>query len=245
METGRNELKMYRGKDMGDREKLINTCLEILSRGNPNELYDILPHISLVRSPAFMEALVQLLHSGDRDQKEFAALGLGSLGKPNCIEDLLEVFMRPETFKGTGSQSLQTAIIIALGEIGDEAAVQPLIRIYDLSFPQDQFSLRRKRLVLSSLGTLAQQGSVKAEQELLRLMKHKHEEVRAQAVTELATAYWHRAGDIPDELLQQICGLTEESSEEVRKAALSSLSNLADLGCESAEEFLKTVNSEK
>jgi len=40
---------MYRGKDIGGRDKLIQTCLSILLEGKAKKLYEVLPHISIVR----------------------------------------------------------------------------------------------------------------------------------------------------------------------------------------------------
>jgi hypothetical protein len=54
---------MYRGKDIGGREKLIQTCLSILIEGQAKKLYEVLPHISVVRSPLFLEPLLKLLQN--------------------------------------------------------------------------------------------------------------------------------------------------------------------------------------
>ena len=109
---------MYRGTDIGGRERLTQTCLEILKEGHEKKLYEALPHISIVRSPLFFEPLLKLLQSGNREQREFSAVALGSLGDPRAIEPLYKVFMRPATFKGKGTGSLQASIIHALGEMG-------------------------------------------------------------------------------------------------------------------------------
>lgn len=228
---------MYRGKDIGDRERLTQTCLRIFQSGSSEQLYSILPHISVIRSPLFFEPLVVLLSSPERIRKEFAALALGSLGDPRAIEPLLAALKDRSTLKGTGTHSLQTAIIVALGEIGEEAAVAPLLEIYSATSPQGHFSNRRKELVLASLGSLAQQGSTRAERELIRIVREEGPELRAVALTELATAYWHRPNGVPENVFGLLSSLAEDRSGEVRNAALAALSNLADLGSGWAEDF--------
>ncbi|MBI4445170.1 MAG: hypothetical protein HY645_04610 [Acidobacteria bacterium] len=231
---------MYRGKDIQNREKLIETCLRILQSGNQRELHKVLPHISIIRSPLFVTPLLQLLKTGDRNQKELAALALGSLEDVACIGPLYEVFMENASSVGGGSNySLQAAIIAALGEIGNDAAIEPLLQIYHLHPKEDRFGLRRKKLVISALGALAQQGSKKAEEALSVFMEEKNASLRAHALGELSVAYWHRPNKIPQGVLDRIAALAEERSREVREAALSALSNLADLGCSRAERLFQ------
>ncbi len=237
--------RMYRGQDIGDRDQLIQTCLQIIEKGNENELYGVLPHISVVRSPSFVEPLLQMLKSGDHPRKEFAAFALGSIGDPRSIESFYQAFINSTSSREAGTQSLQRAIIAALGEMGDEQAVEPLLKIYSLSIPQDHLGLQRKILVLSSLGNLAQQGSAEAENQLIRFMDHRLPLLRVQAVTELTVAYWHRPDKVPQSILDKMISLAEEDPEEVRETVRSLLSNLADLGCQRAEEFLKQTYSKK
>lgn len=226
---------MYRGKDIGGREKLIQTCLKILVEGKAKKLYEVLPHISIVRSPLFLEPLLKLLKSGNRNQKEFAAVALGSLGDSRAIEPLYTTFTKPSTLRGKGSQSLQASIIHALGEIGDEQAIEPLQAIFK---GEGSAALRRKGWVLSALGNLAQQGHAVAVKELTGVMKDKDPALRAQAVRELAVAYWHRPNEVPETVFHAITVLAADDSDEVRGAALVALTDLAQLGCEAAEQYL-------
>jgi HEAT repeat protein len=236
---------MYRGQDIGDRDQLIQTCLQIIEKGGEKELYGVLPHISVVRSPSFVEPLLQLLKSGDSSRKEFAAFALGSIGDPRSIESFYQAFIDSTHSREAGGQSLQRAIIAALGEMGDEQAVGPLLKIYSLSIPRDHVGLQRKRLVLSALGNLAQQGSAEAENELIRFMDHRLPLRRVQAATELTAAYWHRPDEVSQSILDKMISLAEEDLDEVRDTVRSLLSNLADLGCRGAEEFLKQTNPKK
>lgn len=233
---------MYRGKDIENREKLVETCLRIFERGDEKELFEILPHISIVRSPSFVGPLLRLLKEGNRDQKEFAALALGSLADARCIEPLYAAFAETAETKGSGSQSLQTAIVVALGESGSDLAVDSLMSIYNFRVKNDSFGLRRRRLVLSALGALAQQGCARGEQELVRFMESQNPTIRAQAVIELSVAYWHRPNEISTEILEQMRSLVEDRSSTVRNAALSSLTNLADLGCRAAANYFKETD---
>ena len=226
---------MYRGKDIGGRERLIQTCLNILVEGKTKKLYEVLPHISIVRSPLFLEPLLQLLQSGNRNQNEFAAVALGSLGDPQAIEPLYKAFVKPSTFRGKGSRSLQASIIHALGEIGDGKAIEPLRAIYN---GEDSSASHRKGWVLSALGDLAQQGDVDAVRELTRIMKEKTPALRAKAVLEVAVAYWHRPNEVPETVFHTMTVLAGDDSDEVRGAALSALSDLAHLGCQAAEQYI-------
>ncbi|MEE8348597.1 MAG: hypothetical protein V3R94_03435 [Acidobacteriota bacterium] len=229
---------MYRGQDIGDREELIQTCLTILGDGNEKQLYEVLPHISVVRDPAFLEPLLKLLESKKRHQQEFAAAALGSLGDVKAIEPLHRMFLRSSSLRGSNTQSFQATIIHALGQIGDERAIQPLLEIYNMAPESNAASSGRRTWVLSALGILAQQENMMAVKELTRLMREDDFRRRAQAVTEMGVAFWHRPNEVPETVLQEIISLTEDPSEEVQTAALAVLSDLAKLGCQGAEQRL-------
>jgi len=231
---------MFLGEHIASKEKLIQACLEILQEGKRNELYSVLPYIGVVRSPSFLPPLLELLQSGRREQQEFAAVALGSLGDSKAIGPLHEVFVEPSIFRKTDTQSLQAAIIMALGQIGDEGAIGPLLKIYDLDSRSATLRVTRRMWVLSAIGNIAQQGSMLGVKELTRLMRNKDTELRAHAVNELAVAFWHRPNDLPDTVLQQMLSLTRDGAQTVRNAAFWSLSDLADLGCSGARQHLRS-----
>jgi HEAT repeat protein len=225
---------LYRGKDIKSRDELRDTCLDIIKRGSHSELYDILPHLRILRSPFFLEPLLELLRKGNTDQKAAAAMALGSLGDERAIEHLRDVFLG----SAEDSDALKSAIIEALGELGSERAVEIIVELYRLDPSKDEVRPQRAHLAIAALGQLAQQGVVAAEEELLQLMTDTSEVVRIQAVTELSVAFWHRPNDIPERLLNKIQVLARENSPEVQMAAKAALSNLAQLGSEKAEQLL-------
>ncbi len=96
--------------------------------------------------------------------------------------------------------------------------------------------------MLSSLGSLAQQGSELAQNELNSFTKDGDVAIRVLAVTEMTAAYWHCATEVPGTVLDQLLSLAQGEPEEVRRAALSSLSTLANLGCREAEELFSTTS---
>ena len=65
---------LYRGKDIKSREQLKETCLRIIQGGTHSEIYDILPHLRILRSDSFLPPLLELLREGNTDQKAAAAL---------------------------------------------------------------------------------------------------------------------------------------------------------------------------
>jgi HEAT repeat protein len=232
---------MYRGQDIGDTEELTQTCIQILESGQIRALYDILPYISLIHSDQFLPPLTNLLEDGTRSQKLFAALALGSVGNEESALALSDLFRDPETFSGAGTRSLQTAAIVALGEIGKRNCLPQLQEIYNLKMKGDRFSFRRKRLVISALGTLVQYGCKDAEKALLGALKEKRPKLRAQAATEIGVAYWHAPREISDDTLEHLFEMTQDRSPSVRKAAIASIQNLAQLGTERAQTFLDSA----
>lgn len=227
---------LYRGKDIGSREQLIQTCLRVVESGTEDERNRILPHMSVIRARRYLAPLLKLLQSADLAEKEFAALALAGLGDSRAIEPLAALFDNPETFQDLSSESLETAIVFALGEIGDERAVEALLRIFQIRLRPNEPRLERRCCVLSSLGSLAQQGSELAQAELSAFSREGDVAIRVLAVTELAAAFWHRANEVPSSVLDQMVSLTQSGPEEVQRAAIASLSTLANLGCREAEE---------
>ncbi len=234
---------MYRGQDIGDRDQLVATCIEILKSGNEAERYKILPHVSVTRCQRFLDPLLGMLGSGTPGDQEFAALALGALGDPAAIDPLFAVLQDTHIFNKGRNRSLEAAVILTLGEIGHEKAVDLLLQVYGLRYLGESSAHNRKVNVLSALGLLAQQGSERAVEQLLDLATQEQSDRQAQAVTELSVAYWHRANEVPDTVLKAMYKMTQSGADEVRRAAVAALSTLANLGCRRAEGYFSAPAS--
>lgn len=234
---------MYRGQDIGDRDQLVATCIEILKSGSEADRYKILPHVSVTRCKRFLDPLLDLLASQNPSDKEFAALALGALGDSEAIGPLFAVLQDAHDFSKGRNASLEAAVILTLGEIGDEEAVDLLLQVYGLRYLGEQSAHNRKVNVLSALGLLAQQGSDRAVGELLTLAAQEVSDRQAQAVTELSVAYWHRAHQVPDRVLKVMYKMTQAGADEVRRAAVTALSTLANLGCRRADGYFSAPAS--
>lgn len=221
------------------KEELVAQCLETIKHGKTKSLYNILPQISILHDPRLMQPLIGLLRKGERPNREFAALALGTMQSEQALRPLYVAFINRENLVGTGSQALQTALLVAIGGIGGDKAVDYLAKLYDHTFKGDRFFRKRRQLVLSSLGEIAQQGNSRAEAILLGFLSDKDAVVRAQAVVELSTAYWQRPNELSTEVIQRLLRLTRDPKSLVKEAAVSSLMNLADLGSKPCEELFR------
>jgi HEAT repeat protein len=236
---------LYRGKNIGGQGKLSDTCLQIISDGEAELIYEILPHIRVVRAKEFFDPLVKLLNDGSYDQRAAAAAALGSLGWPECIEPLRDAFRAIDLSKKRGAHVLQAAIVTALGEIPAPVSVKVLNEISAIETVDDTFARRRPTLIVGALGQLAQQEVLQAEVALIRFLSDGEPAVRSLAVTEIALAYWHRPNLISGTLLQQILDLTGDPSDDVGNAAIAALNSLAQLGCHKAEVLIDQAYSEE
>ncbi len=228
---------MYRGQDIVSRGELVRTCITALRTGPVDAQFHILPHITLTRDTGFLPPLINLLERGTRSQQILAAMALGSLGCRPCVEPLERALERPRTFQGEGTQSLQRALILALGETAQAAALKPLLALYRREI-EGNFKLGRRRLVITALGTLAQNDIPEAANWLLRLCREKNSRLRAQAVSELGVAAWHLGWAVPETWLSVLQEEAADPDREVRFAAWDALENLALLGCSKADRFL-------
>ncbi|MBI4482072.1 MAG: HEAT repeat domain-containing protein [Acidobacteria bacterium] len=217
----------------------MQQCLEILERGNLDELYGILPKIQVLRAKRFLPLLLALLHRKDREKQEFAIHALGALEKTEVLPELYRLLKRPGTQKGKGTQQLQAAIIAAMGELGSDNAVRYFREFFYGPAEKDPFTTRRRRLILESLGVIAQQGGAEALRALVELLNYPDEEIRATAVAEIAVAFWHRPEELPEPIFQKLASLVRDRDAEVRNAVLEALEGLAGLGSEKCEKFLR------
>jgi len=232
---------LYRGKEIGNWKRLTATCLRIIETGSPEEISDIIPHIRVLRDESFFDPLVRHLQDSGKELKMVAALALGSLGDEKCVETLRKTYF---TLKQEGYDEvipLESALISALGEVPCPESVAVLTEILAGEASPEQRA-QRSRLAVEALGQLAQQGIPEAETELRRSLSQGRESLRGQIVAELSLAYWHRPGEIPDELLDQFFRLTGDQIDEVRTAARAALISLSQLGSDRAENLLFHLN---
>lgn len=204
--------------------------------GNTEDLFEIIPRIGVLRDSRFYEPLLSMLNHKDPRRREFAAYSMGAMRDPQFLEPLKKAFCAAQGTKGPAAESLQIAIIEAIGVIGDDAAVEfflPMLQDPD----QDRQRGKLPRWIVESLGAIAQQGGERSMNALLELTWHGNPEIRAQALEEVSVAYWHRPNEIADSTLERICEMTQDQNPSVAESALEALQSLADVGCKRAESL--------
>jgi len=223
------------GRVSGYSEELILDCLLIMDSGDIEDLFEIIPRIGVLRDQRFHEPLIRMLSQKDTKRCEFAAFAMGAMGNHEFLGPLKKAFLEAQKMKGFGAQDLLIAVIEAIGSIGDDAAVEfflPIIKNSD-----SKLQGRMLKWIVESLGAIAQQGGARSLQALLEITEHRNPELRAQALSELAVAYWHRPNEIEDSTLGRIYELTTDKNTLVAESAVAALQSLADVGCLRAEKL--------
>lgn len=231
---------MYRGQDIGNRDRLVRRCLQAVSEQSAEALKQLLPHIAILRPAELREPLLGWLGTGTLRHKEVAAIALGNLEDPSVIGPLRQSLESEDHRRGRSYEAFLAAVILALGEIGHGDAVPVLLELY--SCEQDRhLQVQRRQLVLLALGSLAHQGSKRAEVELRELLDKGDDLERIDALHELAGAYWNRPQEVPKTFIEQLGRLADrfEEEEEIGRAALFALQSLAEVGCKDAEEYFR------
>jgi len=240
--TGKREKKHF-------SEEMIRDCLEIIESADVEELFEIIPRIGVLCDARFKEPLIRLLNSGDTKKREFAAYSMGAMADRSFLVHLEKAFQEARTKKGFGSNELQVAIIEAIGAIGDDAAVDfflPTLKTCcdrKVSGPKKgagKTAARMGKWIIESLGAIAQQGGQQSIKALVELTAHPDPEIKAQALSEISVAYWHRPNEVDDSTLDAIYQLTTHPESIVSESALAALQNLADVGCRRAETFFSS-----
>ncbi len=219
-------------------EEMVRDCLKIMESGDIEDMFEIIPRIGVIRDSRFHDPLIRLLAQRDPKRCEFAAYAMGAMSDHEFLEPLKKAFLQAQKMKGFGAQDFLIAVIEAIGAIGDDAAVEfflPILRDADVA-PQN----RMLKWIVESLGAIAQQGGVRSVSALLEITEHHNLELRAQALSELAVAYWHRPNDIEDATLRRIYELTRDRSSLVSESAIAALQSLADVGCRRAEGLFRS-----
>ncbi len=235
--------KPTRKKSSRYSEEMIQECLLVMSSGGIEDCFEIIPRIGVLRDARFHEPLLSLLHHRDLKRREFAAYSLGAIGNKQFLEPLKKAFCESSKVRGFGSEELQIAIIEAIGSLGDDAAVEFFLPM--LKEPGEESKTRKAaRWIIESLGAIAQQGGERSLDALLELTHHHDPELRAQSISELSVAFWHRPNEIGESMLERIFELTTDRNPIVADSALSALQSLADVGCRRAEMlFLPESNA--
>jgi HEAT repeat protein len=222
-------------------EELIRDCLKIMEFGDVEDLFEIIPRIGVLRDPRFHEPLIRLLSQKDTKRCEFAAYAMGAMGNREFLEPLKKAFLQAQKIKGFGAQDFLIAVIEAIGSIGDDAAVDFFLPILQGSDPAGH--ARMLKWIVESLGAIAQQGGPRSIGALLEVTEHRDPDLRAQALSELAVAYWHRPNEIEVSTLKRIYELTADRVALVAESAVAALQSLADVGCRRAEGFFQNQDS--
>lgn len=216
-------------------EKLIQDCLQIIESGDAEDMFEIIPRIGVLRDRRFHEPLIRMLSQKDTKRCEFAAYAMGAMGDHEFLDPLKKAFLEGQKLKGFGAQDFLIAVIEAIGSIGDDAAVDFFLPILKNSEINSQ--IRMLKWIVESLGAIAQQGGPRSLAALLEVTGYHNPELRAQALSELAVAYWHRPNEIEESTLARICELTNDRNAMVSESALAALQSLADVGCRRAERL--------
>jgi len=235
-------------KKKGFSEEMIHDCLQIIESGDIDELFDIIPRIGVLRDARFNKPLIELLAKGDTKRREFAAYSMGAMADRAFLQHLKKAFLEAKSHKRFGSNELQIAIIEAIGAIGDDAAVEFFLPTLKTCCAQKADSrkgpgktaARMGKWIIESLGAIAQQGGEESLKALVELTTHPDPDIKAQALSEISVAYWHRPNDVDDATLEKIYELTTHPDAIVAESALAALQNLADVGCRRAETYFSS-----
>lgn len=216
----------------------VRHCLGALEHGDLDRLYDILPELGVLRHESFLPPLFSLLCDPDRRKQEFAAHALGAVGNAKALEPIRQMLSNSQTFKGPSSDSLQTALIDAIGEIGKDAGVPVLKSLLNKRPGSDPFARRRRELVIEALGVIAQQGGRRALNILVDLLSTNDPALQLASIPEISVAFWHRPNEIPPRVFRHLVVLSTSRNEAVRTTAIAELETLANLGCLKARSLL-------
>jgi len=214
--------------------KAAGDCAQLLRRGRLADCYELLPQLGVAKDCRALPVLRKLLTCGERTREEMAVCGLAALGDPAAIPWLLRKISHPAIRRGAGSQRLQTAVLDAIGEIGNDDATPGLMRLFRREIPADTFRRKRRLIIIDVLGLIAQQGGRRALDELATLIEHPDFCFRAQAISAIAGAFFNRPNEIPGEIFERLLARFRDSNLYVQDALIGALESLADVGCRRA-----------
>lgn len=213
-------------------------CLEAMDTYKGPDLLAILPHISVLRDPRFLDPLLAMLNNSNGRKREFAILALGALRSPKAVPALVRCFRSLEKSASGSRLSLQLGIVHTLGDIGSDEAV-PFLRGQLRSLPpRARNRVNRETRIIESLGHIAQQGGARALSYLMELAAGRTARLCALAIPEIAVSFWHRPNELPAKVLRLLQDRLSDEDGHIRQAAFYALENLAHLGCVKAEQIL-------
>lgn len=220
-----------------DGSGAFENCADALRSAPVRDVYEILPRICVCKDKGLLPVVAELLFSGDREREELAACTMAALCDPEGLPHLFGKLDRADTFRGAGSLRLQTAILEAVGEIGDDSASEKLLELFGRRLKGDRFLRKRRVIILDALGSIALQGGQSAVDILVGFLDHEDFLVRANTLTNLSNAFWHRPNELPLPVFEKMLTLFRDSNLYVQYALISALENLADVGCRMAADI--------
>jgi HEAT repeats len=213
-------------------------CLESMTTLKGPDLLAIIPHISVLRDPRFLDPLVAMLEDPNGRKREFAILALGALRDPRALPILVRCFKALDKGTHRSRWGLQLAIVHTLGDIGSDEAT-PILKGLLRTLPATpRHRTDRELRIIGSLGHIAQQGGTQAQELLMEMAAGRNTLRCVHAIPEIAVSFWHRPSDVPPKVLRLLLDRLDDPDVHVQEAAFGALENLADLGCLKAEQAL-------
>ena len=223
--------------DSSTDDEFYHHYVELLKSKDINSCFDLIPTIGVCKDRRFFPYFKDFLFSGDRRKEKLAICAFAAMADREALPFLFKKFEDPSVFKGKGSHEIQTALLEAIGDIGDDDATEGLMKIFNIQIKNDNFRRKRKVFVVETLGDIARQGGQKALSKLVELLDDEDFLVRATAITSISSAFWHRPNEFPPQIFERLLSLFKDSNLYVQYSLLSALENLADLGCKQAMEL--------
>lgn len=131
-----------------------------------------------------------------------ATMGFASADLPRAQE----LYRRVYVTGGTGSSSIQEALLNLIATTEDPASVSFWVEVLDLHRPRDLFTGKRRTLALAALARLVIQRKDPVAYTALRATAHHtHPEVRTLAVYYLGRAHLETERPVPQDAVTELC----------------------------------------
>jgi hypothetical protein len=220
-------------------------CLESMATLKGPDLLAIIPHISVLRDPRFLDPLLAMLEDPNGRKREFAILALGALRDPRALPTLVRCYKALDKGAHRSRWSLQLAIVHTLGDIGSDEAT-PILKGLLRALPATpRHRTDRELRIIGALGHIAQQGGSQALKLLMEMAAGRNTFRCAHAIPEIAVSFWHCPSEVPPKVLRLLLDRLNDQDVHVQEAAYGALENLAQLGCLRAEQALSKLFKER